>query len=84
MNIINNPAQEYNHLVQQGLSEAEALARCNAIVIHGDLFAREFAREQREASDYTNSKIIEWLKKPEVVFTRVTPGQKQTIVGMLQ
>ena len=36
VNIISDPENEYNRLIEKGMSEEEAFSKCSAIVIHGD------------------------------------------------
>jgi sodium/potassium-transporting ATPase subunit alpha len=81
--IITDPTLEYNYLLENtNLSEQEAFQKCQAIVIHGDEYARVHAIE--EALDENEKekvrKIMDWIRKPEVVFARTTPSQNLMIV----
>ena len=64
------------------MPEDEAWAMARSVVIHGDELAAIHAAE--EALDDNEiekgKKIMEWIKKPEVVFARTTPSQKLLIV----
>ena len=92
VNIMTQSHLEYNKIVDEGLhgrrlSPDEAFYECKSIVIHGDLLAREIqmemAQDFHDQRDRT-SKIMEWLKKEEVVFSRVSPSQKVFIVEACQ
>jgi sodium/potassium-transporting ATPase subunit alpha len=88
VNIITNPDLEYNNILKSnpGMSEADAFAKCQAIVIHGDELAR--IHNEEEALDENEiekgRKIMDWIRKPEVVFARTTPSQKLLIVDACQ
>ena len=45
VNIITDPTKEYNFLVEHGRSHAEAMAECQAVVVHGDLLAEKHENE---------------------------------------
>jgi sodium/potassium-transporting ATPase subunit alpha len=83
VNIITDPTLEYNYLLENtNLSEQEAFQKCQAIVIHGDELARVHAIEEAldENEIEKGRKIMDWIRKPEVVFARTTPSQKLMIV----
>ena len=64
------------------MSHEEAWSKCKAIVVHGDLLAEKHALEDN-LDDLDPEKgrfLIDWIKKPEVVFARTTPSQKLLIV----
>ena len=91
VNIITRPELEYNKLLQEGhegqkLTEEQAFDKCNAIVIHGDTLARVHAAEEALDDDEIEKgrKIMDWIRKPEVVFARTTPSQKLLIVNACQ
>lgn len=77
VNIITDPTLEYHYLLEEkGMSEEEAWEKCQAIVIHGDELAKKHA-EQELIDDLDPEKgrfLVEWIKKPEVVFARTTPS----------
>lgn len=87
VNIISDPKLEYNYLKNEvGLSEEEAWAQSQAIVIHGDELAARHAQEG-DMDDNDPEKglyLVDWLSKPEVVFARTTPSQKLLIVDACQ
>lgn len=64
------------------LTEEEVFDRCKAIVIHGDLLASVHSSEQALDDNEIEKgrKILDWIRKPEVVFARTTPSQKLMIV----
>jgi len=68
------------------MSEAEALRKCQAIVIHGDTLAEKHANEGNldENDPEKGRYILDWISKPEVVFARTTPSQKLLIVDACQ
>ena len=91
VNIIKKPELEYNKLCQEGfegqkLTEEEAFEKCTAIVIHGDTLARVHNAEEALDDDEIEKgrKIMDWIRKPEVVFARTTPSQKLLIVNACQ
>jgi sodium/potassium-transporting ATPase subunit alpha len=69
---------EFNYLLNKypELPESEVFNMCTAIVIHGDELARVNAAE--DALDDTEiekgRKVMDWIRKPEVVFARTTPS----------
>jgi sodium/potassium-transporting ATPase subunit alpha len=76
VNIITDPTLEYNTMVRKGMSKEEAWSKCRAIVIHGDLLAEKHANENN-LDDLDPEKgrfLIDWIKKPEIVFARTTPS----------
>ena len=84
VNIISNPELEFNYIRKTNptLTEQQAFEMCNAIVIHGDDLARVHAAEELmdDSEIEKGRKILEWIRKPEVVFARTTPSQKLLIV----
>ena len=78
VNIITDPSKEYNNILaaHPELSEQEAFDMCQAIVIHGDELARVHAAEEAldENEIEKGRKIMDWIRKPEVVFARTTPS----------
>ena len=91
VNIITKPELEYNKLLDEGfegkkLTEEEAFDKCNAIVIHGDTLARVHNAEEALDDDEIEKgrKIMDWIRKEEVVFARTTPSQKLLIVNACQ
>lgn len=76
VNIITDPEMEYNNMIKKGMSPDEAWSRCRAIVIHGDLLAEKHALEQEldDLDPEKNRFLIDWIRKPEVVFARTTPS----------
>jgi sodium/potassium-transporting ATPase subunit alpha len=60
------------------MSEAECFEKCTGIVIHGDELARVIAAEEALDDNEIEKgrKIMDWIRKPEVVFARTTPSQK--------
>jgi len=83
VNIISDPALEYNYLKDTvGLSHEEAWEQSRAIVIHGDYLAEKHNEDsQLDDSDPEKGRyLLDWISKPEVVFARTTPSQKLLIV----
>lgn len=78
VNIISDPDLEYNKILElnPGMSENEAFAKCRAIVIHGDELAKVHAAEEALDDNEIEKgrKIMDWIRKPEVVFARTTPS----------
>jgi sodium/potassium-transporting ATPase subunit alpha len=63
-------------MIKKGMTPEEAWSKCRAIVIHGDLLAEKHANEEN-LDDLDPEKgrfLIDWIKKPEVVFARTTPS----------
>lgn len=89
VNIITKPELEYNKILAEGdndgkrYTEEEAFDKCNAIVIHGDTLARVHNAEEALDDDEIEKgrKIMDWIRKEEVVFARTTPSQKLLIVN---
>ena len=82
VNIITDPSLEYYTMIEKGMDQEEAWSKCKAIVIHGDHLAEKHA-EQSNIDDADPEKgrfLIDWIRKPEVVFARTTPSQKLLIV----
>ena len=54
----------------------EAWARAHSVVIHGDELAEIHAAEEALDDNEVEKgrQIMEWIKKPEVVFARTTPS----------
>jgi len=86
VNIITDKETEYNYLVQHGMTEEEAMENCKSIVVHGDELAEvNFAEEGMDDMEIEKGrKIMDWIRKPEVVFARTTPSQKLLIVDACQ
>jgi len=88
VNIISDPDLEYNKILElnPNMSENEAFAKCKAIVIHGDDLAKVHnAEEALDDNEIEKGrKIMDWIRKPEVVFARTTPSQKLLIVDACQ
>ena len=62
VNIITDPKLEYNYMMkEQGMTHEEAWAKCNAIVIHGDLLAQKHAKEDSELDDLIPIKVDSFL-----------------------
>lgn len=68
------------------MSSEEAWSKCRAIVIHGDLLAEKHKAENNldDADPEKGRFLIDWIRKPEVVFARTTPSQKLLIVDACQ
>jgi len=92
VNIITKPELEYNKILAEEMvdgrriTEEEAFEKCNAIVIHGDTLARVHNAEEALDDDEIEKgrKIMDWIRKEEVVFARTTPSQKLLIVNACQ
>lgn len=94
VNIIKDPTMEYAKLLEkyraQGMGEDEAkdiaFKECQSIVIHGDtLAAVNSAEDALEDDEPEKGRIVmDWIRKPEVVFARTTPSQKLLIVDACQ
>jgi sodium/potassium-transporting ATPase subunit alpha len=88
VNIITNPDLEYNKILQTnpGISEDEAFRMAESIVIHGDTLAAVHAAEDAFDEDEPEKGrvLMDWIRKPEVVFARTTPSQKLLIVDACQ
>jgi len=87
VNIITKPELEMNWLMQnKGMTEEEAMDECQAIVIHGDKLSRVHNAEEALDDDEIEKgrKVMDWIRKPEVVFARTTPSQKLLIVDACQ
>ena len=84
VNIITKPELEFNAIMEKYAEEnpgktmdpEEAFAKCNAIVIHGDTLAKIHAAEDALEDDEIEKGrvIMDWIRKPEVVFARTTPS----------
>ena len=94
VNIITDPNKEFNTILESGIdengvqtmTEDEAFEQCNAIVIHGDKLAKVHASEEALDDDEVEKgrKVMDWIRKEEVVFARTTPSQKLLIVDACQ
>lgn len=93
VNIISDPNMEFESILANdthedgsAFTEEEAFAKCNAIVIHGDKLAQVHNAEEALDDDEIEKgrKIMQWIKKDEVVFARTTPSQKLLIVDACQ
>ncbi len=64
----------------------KAFELCTAVVVHGDDLARKSAMESSlEDTDPEKGRfLINYIRKPEVVFARTTPSQKLQIVDACQ
>jgi len=86
VNIISDPELEYNRLIELGHTKEQAMEKCRAIVIHGDEL--DEVRRQEETLDDNEiekgRRVMDWIRKPEVVFARTTPSQKLLIVDACQ
>ena len=73
-------------LIEQGMDPDEAFERCTAVVIHGDDLAMKSSHEGAlDDNDPEKGRfIINYIRKPEVVFARTTPSQKLQIVDACQ
>ena len=77
VNIISNPALEYNYLKDiVGMSHEEAWEQSRAIVIHGDYLAEKHNEDAQldDADPEKGRYFLDWISKPEVVFARTTPS----------
>ena len=84
VNIITKPELEYNQLQRKyaednpgkTMDKEEAFSMCQSIVIHGDELARvSTAEDALEDDEIEKGRIImDWIRKPEVVFARTTPS----------
>lgn len=67
-------------LKEEGYTPQEALAKANAIVIHGDMIVKAF----EEGDEIGDEILTSWVNKPQIVFARTTPAQKLQIVTACQ
>jgi sodium/potassium-transporting ATPase subunit alpha len=84
VNIIRNEEMEYAKLLEKYEKEGmesqaakdRAFAECESIVIHGDTLAKIHASEDALEDDEPEKGriIMDWIRKPEVVFARTTPS----------
>jgi len=84
VSIISDKTKEYNHLVnKEGMSKEDAMEKCQSIVVHGDELAEvNFREEGMDDAEIEKGRLImDWIRKPEVVFARTTPSQKLLIVN---
>ena len=60
----------------QTMSDEEAFRECEAIVIHGDKLSKVHNEEDAMEDDEIEKgrKVMDWIRKPEVVFARTTPS----------
>jgi len=98
VNIITKPELEYNTMRRlwkedkeknpegTDMDPDEAFKKCTGIVIHGDELARVHAAEDALEDDEIEKgrTVMDWIRKPEVVFARTTPSQKLLIVDACQ
>jgi len=93
VNIISDPNMELQTILDNEthadgtpLTYDEAFAKCNAIVIHGDFLAKINNAEDALDDDEIEKgrTVMDWIRKPEVVFARTTPSQKLLIVDACQ
>ena len=86
VNIITLGSKVNVDMVEQGMSEEEAMEKWDAIVIHGDELARRHAvQENLEEEDPEKGRFLQkWISKSEIVFARTTPAQKLLIVDACQ
>lgn len=86
VHIITNPEEEYHTMLKTGMTHEEAWSRSTAIVIHGDNLAIKISEEEHlDDNDPEKGRfLIDWCRKPEVVFARTTPSQKLQIVDACQ
>ena len=94
VNIIKDPAMEYAKirakLIADGkpenVAEEIAFRDCESIVIHGDTLAQVNSAEDALEDDEPEKGrvVMDWIRKPEVVFARTTPSQKLLIVDACQ
>merc|ERR1712151_1317895 len=92
VNIITDPKLEYNAILKNAkdnneeMDEETAFAMCKSIVIHGDTLAKVHTAEDALEDDEIEKgrTIMDWTRKPEVVFARTTPSQKLLIVDACQ
>jgi len=87
VSIISDKTKEFNHLVsKEGLSKEDAMEKCQSIVVHGDELAEvNFREEGMDDAEIEKGRLImDWIRKPEVVFARTTPSQKLLIVNACQ
>jgi len=62
------------------------MEKCQSIVVHGDELAEvNFREEGMDDAEIEKGRLImDWIRKPEVVFARTTPSQKLLIVNACQ
>lgn len=93
VNIITEPEKEFDKMLEmikpgtdRKYTHEEAFEECKAIVIHGDKLASVINAEEALDDDEPEKGriIMDWIRKPEVVFARTTPSQKLQIVDACQ
>lgn len=93
VNIITEPEKEFDKMIEmikpgtdRKYTHEEAFEECKAIVIHGDKLAGVINAEEALDDDEPEKGriIMDWIRKPEVVFARTTPSQKLQIVDACQ
>jgi len=88
VNIISDPKLEFNYILKNSpeLERNEAWEKAKSVVIHGDELARVHAAEEAldDMEIEKGRQIMDWIRKPEVVFARTTPSQKLLIVDACQ
>jgi len=68
------------------IAEEDCMKNSKAIVIHGDKLAKVMAKDDAMEDDEIEKgrTVMDWIRKPEVVFARTTPSQKLIIVDACQ
>ena len=93
VNIITEPEKEFDKMLEmtypgtnRKYTKEEAFEECKSIVIHGDKLAGVINAEEAMDDDEPEKGriIMDWIRKPEVVFARTTPSQKLQIVDACQ
>ena len=88
VNIIKDPKMEYNSVIaaHPEWTKEKCFDECTSIVIHGDTLAEINNKEDALEDDEPEKgrTIMDWIRKPEVVFARTTPSQKLLIVDACQ
>jgi len=78
VNIIKRPEMEMHNIMAANphLTEDEAFERCTAIVIHGDRLAEVSNADEALDDDEPEKgrRVMDWIRKEEVVFARTTPS----------
>jgi len=88
VNIITKPELEYNAIKKANpdMDDREAFRMAESIVVHGEHLADiHAAQEGLDDNEIEKGReIMDWIRKPEVVFARTTPSQKLLIVAACQ
>lgn len=75
---------EFNAIRKRdGLTEEEALERCESMVINGNELRHKLEEKDSDDENYGDF-LQDWLNVKEIVFARTTPDQKLTIVKACQ